>query len=164
MTQEWLNINAPGYNNLSQEEKDAIMNFSLLWSLFEAQVLNNSASANTIEAKINMWNEQGYLKENEFNIFKSYFVNRYIEDGETNYHFEQLHLRNNDKPDLVKSVLKGDENNISTVVTTLLIIVLRYRNNYLHGIKWAYEFHDQLNNFNTANDLLMKIIEINNHA
>ena len=164
MLPDWLNLNAPGYEELSQEEKDAIMHFSLLWSLFEAQVLNTSASANSIEAKINTWLESGLLNADDFEPFKSYFVERYIENGETNNRFEHLHLRNGDKPNLVKSVLNGEDNNISNVATALLIIVLRYRNNFFHGIKWAYQFNDQLDNFNTANNLLMKVIEINKHG
>jgi len=160
----WLNLNAPGYEELSQDEKDAIMHFSLLWSLFEAQVLNTSASASSIDAKINTWFESGFLILDEFEQFKSYFVQRYIESGETNNRFNHLNLRNGDKPELVESVLKGEDNNVSSIVTALLIIVLRYRNNFFHGIKWAYQFNDQLDNFNTANNLLMKVIEINRHG
>ena len=163
-TPDWLNLNAPGFRDLSPEEKNAIMHFSLLWSLFEAQVLNTSASANSIEEKINTWNEAGKLNPDDFENFKSYFIQRYIENGETNNRFEHLHLRNGDKPNLVKAVLKGEDNNIISVVTALLIIVLRYRNNFFHGIKWAYQFNDQLDNSNTANNLLMKVVEINNHG
>lgn len=49
MIQTWLNLNAPGYEELGQDEKGAIQDFSLLWSLFEAQVLNTSASADSIQ-------------------------------------------------------------------------------------------------------------------
>jgi len=33
---------APGFHDLSQEERDAIMHFALLWSLFEAAVLDTT--------------------------------------------------------------------------------------------------------------------------
>lgn len=163
MLQDWLNINAPGYDRLSNEEKDAIMHFSLLWSLFEAQVLNTSASANSIQEKINSWNERGLINSESFESFKDYFINRYVDNGELNARFPHLHLRTRDKPDLVQAVLKGENDNINDVVTALLIIVFRYRNNFFHGIKWAYNFHDQLDNFNTANNLLMKVVETNKH-
>jgi hypothetical protein len=145
MLQNWLNLNAPGFEDLSQEEKDAIMYFSLLWSLFELQVLNTSATANSIETKFNTWHGDGLLNVEEFEQFKNYFIQRYMEKGELNYRFEHLHLRGQDKPDLVISFLKGKENNIARVVTAMLIIVFRYRNNFFHGIKWNYEFNDQLN-------------------
>lgn len=161
MLPEWLNLNAPGFEGLSNEEKNAIMHFSLLWSLFEAQVLNTSASANSICSKINSWSDAGILSPNAFEEYKNYFVSRYIEDGNVNYHFTHLHLRKNDKPELVESVLKGNEESVANVVSALLIIVLRYRNNFFHGVKWAYGLHGQLDNFNTANQLLMKVIELN---
>lgn len=164
MLPDWFNLNAPGYEDLNQEEKDAITHFSLLWSLFEAQVLNTSASANSIETKINSWNEANRLNAPEFEQFKNYFVQRYIENGVPNYRYDHLHLRNGDKPNLVSAVLKGEESSIACVLTAMLIIVLRYRNNFFHGIKWAYQFKDQLDNFNTANNLLMKVVEINNHG
>jgi hypothetical protein len=61
-------------------------------------------------------------------------------------------------------VLKEKETSIGALVSALLIIVLRYRNNFFHGIKWAYGLRDQLNNFNNANLLLMKMIEINKYV
>ncbi len=164
MLPNWLNANAPGYENLNPEEREAITNFSLLWSLFEAQVLNTSASSKSIEAKIKSWSDGGHLKAVEFDGYKNYFINRYITSGELNNKFDHLHLRKGDNPDLIISVLKGTENDVSSVVSAMLIIVLRYRNNFFHGIKWAYQFKDQLNNFNTANNLLMRVIEINNHV
>ena len=161
MLTNWLNTNAPGYETLSEEERDAIIHFSLLWSLFEGQVLDTSGSAKLIQEKVNLWHKAGLLGIDDFEAFKHYFVHRYIENGELNNKFQNLQLKRNDKPDLVQAVLKGDDNNINNVVTTLLIIVLRYRNNFFHGLKWAYEFHDQLDNFKKANNLLMKVIEIN---
>lgn len=162
MLSDWLNLNALGYKNLTRQERDAIMHFSLLWSLFEAQVLNTSASANSIELKISSWNESSLLKAEEVEQFKNYFTQRYIENGEPNHRFNHLYLRNGDKPGLVLAVLKGEETRLASVVTALLIVVLRYRNNFFHGIKWADQFNDQLENFTAANNLLMKVIEINN--
>jgi len=163
LQEDWLNTNAPGYKDLSQEEKNAIMHFSLLWSLFEVQVLNASASAKSIHTKRNTWHESDRLNENDFIQYKNYFIQRYIEDGKINYRFDHLNLRKNDNLELVKTVLQGKETNIVNVLTAMLIIVLRYRNNYFHGIKWVYQFIDQLDNFDTANKLLMKVIEINNY-
>lgn len=46
---KWLEGNAPGFANLSQDERDLIMQFSLLWSLFEGEVVNLYASVKAIE-------------------------------------------------------------------------------------------------------------------
>lgn len=42
MSMQWLLARVPGFNNLSDEERSAIVDFSLLWSLFEARILANS--------------------------------------------------------------------------------------------------------------------------
>lgn len=160
MVQEWLNYHAPGYSGLNDEEKSAIMNFSLLWSLFEAQVLDNSASASRIQTKMNEMNNLGLLKIEDFEKSKEYFTHRYFDGEKLNYRFEHLHFRDNDNRALVELVLKDEADLISEIVTALFIIVLRYRNNFFHGVKWAYGFEEQLDNFNIANKLLMRTLEI----
>ena len=163
MIQKWLANNAPGYDELSEEEKSEIMQFSLLWSLFEAQVLNTSASPRSIQTKIKSWEKAGLINLSEFENYRKYFSQRYIENGNTNYRFPHLHFRRNDKPDLVERVLKYETNGVSEVVVALLIIIYRYRNNFFHGIKWAYEFKEQLDNFRISNELLIQLLEIHNH-
>ena len=162
MSTEWFKLNAPGYSSLRQEELEAIKDFSLLWSLFEAQLLNSQASANSIEAKVNSLNQTRPFDERDFSIYKTYFVDRYTEINQVNNNFTNLHLRVNDKPDLIRDVLEGRVNSINNVVTAMLIIIYRYRNNFFHGVKLDYEFKGQQDNFQTANSLLMKMMDINN--
>jgi hypothetical protein len=164
MIQNWLNLNAPGYEELGPDEKAALQDFSLLWSLFEAQVLNTAASAKSIQDKVNSWFDAGLIEPAEIEQFKLYFVDRYADNGELNYRFDHLHLRRGDKPELVQAVLKGEDDNAANLLVALLIIVLRYRNNFFHGIKWAYGFRGQLENFREANNLLIKVLEINRNA
>jgi len=45
---EWLIAKAPGFSLLSKHEQDAIADFTLLWSLFEARILN--AKGNTAQS------------------------------------------------------------------------------------------------------------------
>ena len=162
MVQDWLNQNAPGYAELNTKEKQAVMEFSLLWSLFEGLVLDYSANVNTIKSKMETWEELGLLGTEELDEYKQYFTRRYIEDGQINDRFTQLHFRNSDNSALVERVLKDETDSASEIITALLIIVFRYRNNFFHGYKWAYGFADQLNNFNKANELLIQVLKINN--
>ena len=48
-TIDWLCNNAPGFRDLSGGERDAIMQFSLLWSLFEARTLDTNGNADAIQ-------------------------------------------------------------------------------------------------------------------
>lgn len=158
---KWMSVHAPGYKDLTEAEASAAMQFSLLWSLFEAQALETSASAQAILKKVKKWDERGFLKDSEFEPFVLYFKKRYVENEKTNDRFKALHLRKNNCPELVSKVLLGENREIVDIIAALLVIVYRYRNNFFHGTKWAYGMRDQLGNFNTSNALLMKAIEIN---
>ena len=116
MIQNWLVNNAPGYDELSEEEKSEIMQFSLLWSLFEGQVLNTSASPGSIQKIVNSLEKAGLINLADFENCRNYFSQRYIENGNTNFRFPHLHFRRNDNQDLVERVLKNETNDVSEVV------------------------------------------------
>lgn len=110
------------------------------------------------------WQEQGLLTEQTFKDELAYFRSRYCEDGKFTYHFDHLHLRAGDKPDLVKRALKGETADLSELAAAVLIIVYRFRNNLFHGIKWAYQIQGQLENFNHANAVLIQALELHEAA
>ena len=53
--EEYLKNKRMGYENLSDEERKAISNFALIWSLVEAQLLDESASARKILQRSQEW-------------------------------------------------------------------------------------------------------------
>jgi hypothetical protein len=52
---DWLCAKAPGFKELSDEERTAIMHFALLWSFFEGEALHTNASASRILALVHEW-------------------------------------------------------------------------------------------------------------
>ena len=157
---EWLEKHAYGYENLSGKERQAITDFSLLWSLFEAQALGTSASASKIvEECKNLCEPIGRVRECHFSDSLAYFQRRYTEDGVVNHHFDGLHLPKGYFQKLVKDVLLSHEPATADKLAACLIIVYRYRNNYFHGIKWATEFRDQQENFEESNKLLAFVLD-----
>ena len=135
------------------------MHFSLLWSFFEAEALNTSASAIGILALTHEWASRNRLHIQPFAKSLAYFQSRYFQYGEPTEYFRGLNLRRNDNPALVSAVLKGENTNHADRVAVLLIIVLRLRNNLFHGVKWAYGIRGQLANFTNANVALMAALE-----
>ena|ERR1700733_14875583 len=155
----WLEIHAPGYDCLSNEERATIKDFALLWSLFESNVLNGNGDANRILAVVTDLGTQNRLTLAPFAASIAYFFARYHDGTDVTPYFDGLRLRKNDHPGLVKQVLsKHIRDDVSTLVT-LLIIIYRLRNNLLHGHKWSYEIRGQLENFQNANAALMAYIE-----
>ena len=157
---EWLNQKAPGFRHLSPEERDATMQFALLWSLFEAKALNTRANANSILALVHNWHAQDRLDAAVFSEPIEHFKNRYFSQGQLTHHFHGLHFRNGDNRELVQAVMSGANTDPADSVSALLIVVYRLRNNLFHGLKWADELRDQLNNFNHANAALMCALDI----
>ena len=104
---EWLRARAPGFNDLSDKERSAIADFSMLWSLFEARILNSSGNANRIYATVTSWRDAGTLDADAYDQALAYFRQRYRADGDFTYHFDHLHLRPNDREALVRSVIDG---------------------------------------------------------
>lgn len=151
---EYLEKKGVGYEYLSEDERKAISNFSLMWSLFEAQLLEENASSRNIIVKCREWEEIAGIDPLLIDNHLAYFQGRYIENGEPNYRYEHLHLRKNDEPNFILGVLKGEVDDISSKMACCLIIILRFRNNYFHGIKWAYQFADQKDNFDRSCHLL----------
>ena len=151
---EWLNRNQIGYRELTPEDKSAIGSFTMVWTVFEAQALNTHGNASEICRYVDT--HMGAFDDlTEFNHSLAYFRNRYIEDDVTNNNFIDLNFKRNDPQELVKEVLIGLETRPQEVVKALLVIVLRLRHNFFHGLKWEHHMQDQRANFEHATSILM---------
>jgi len=160
---DWLCKKAAGFNDLSDDEREAIMHFSLLWSFFEAEALDTKASADRIIKLVRKWESDGCLNITPFAPSLAYFRDRYFNHDKATDNFNGLHLRRNDSPALVSAVLKGENTNQIDCVAVLLIVVFRLRNNLFHGVKWAYGIRGQLGNFTNANGALIAALETHGH-
>jgi len=160
MSEQWLAERAPGFKNLPSRDRNAIFDFAFLWSLFEAQVMNNFARADRIREKVDEWTAAGTLGAELYDGELTYFRKRYFADGALTDHFPYLGLRPADYPDLVRAVIEETNNDPHDRVLALLMIVWRLRNNLFHGAKWAYELRGQFDNFAHANNVLMRLLEL----
>jgi hypothetical protein len=159
MSMQWLLAKAPGFANLTGEERNAIIDFSLLWSLFEARILHNRGNANSLRAAVDAWHQAGTLQADAYDQQLAYFRQRYFANNAFTYHFDHLHLRPSDRAPMIRSVIDGSNNDPSGRVVTVFTIILRYRNNLFHGMRWQYELAGQRDNFTNANTALMTALE-----
>jgi len=156
---DWLRKRAPGYGALGELEQSAINEFALLWGLFEGQILETRGSANKIIEIVDRWLYQDDLNADAYDDELAYFRKRYFKDGDFTYHFGHLNLRQSDCIPLVRSVIDGSNRNPRDWVAAIFIIIMRYRNNLFHGLKWQYQLAGQLDNFSNANSALKKALE-----
>ena len=155
---DWLERTAPGFTHLDEHERQAILHFALLWSLFEARALRENASAQAILHLVQTREAEGRLNAGEFDASLRYFRQRYFANGGFTDYFQGLHFRKNDHQQMVQEVLSGQSQIPAACVASLLILVYRLRNNLFHGLKWAYGIQGQRENFEHANAALVVAI------
>ena len=160
---EWLEQRIPYFAQISADERMEILHFALLWSLFEAQVLDKNADVPRIAAACATWAGRGLLTADTFGAGLAYFRNRYTENGDLTYHFYHLNLTAAQQ-EQVRRVLLAATNDVTEIALGVLTIVYRFRNNLFHGEKWEYQLQDQYGNFSHANTVLMKAIELQSPA
>ena len=56
---EWLQVNAPGFDSISPEERKAIMYFLFLWSRFESEALDRRGDVNALVTVALWWADDG---------------------------------------------------------------------------------------------------------
>lgn len=145
--------------NLEPKELKVLKDFSLLWSIFEADFCNNNSNISNIQNEI----EKYSFKKSKFKKFYNYLKNRYSDNYTL---FEWLEFRRNDRIEFVKENLFNkdfEDINEKDLILTLYIIVYRFRNNYFHWLKAKYDFYNQYDNFRYTNMFLIKLINFKNN-
>jgi hypothetical protein len=154
----WMNRRLAAYSNLTIQEKRAIRDFALLWSFFEEMWLGNRGDVPRIRLEV-----EARVAPNAsmaaFDGDLAYFRNRYVNAGNPTPPFGHLRVSSNDQH-YVLDVLSGQTNEPRRVLTALLIVVHRLRNNFFHGEKAAYGYQGQLENFRHANAVLMQTMDL----
>jgi hypothetical protein len=122
--------------------------------------MNARATPAAIISRAEDWRLRGVLEREHFEETLRYFKDRYYNNGQFLPIFGGLNFRQQDRRLLVESVLSGQSEGLGDIVAALLLIAIRLRNNLFHGEKWAYGIREQETNFLNANQLLMRVCEL----
>jgi len=157
-TLEWLSIKVPGFSNLTEEGRDAIDDFSFLWSLFEGKVMDGRCDVPRLRRYAQRLEQKDRLNEIACEQYMDYLRNRYYRDGHVTHYFHGLHLERSGNPEEVIDALSNLEASNPLKIVACLIIIFRIRNNLFHGEKWRYDLEGQLYNFAQANLFLKSLM------
>lgn len=156
---QWLELKVPEFANLSEIEKSAIFDFSILWSFFEGTKLNGKANVLTIKSFVNNLDIDS-LESLDISEYLTYLRQRYFHNSTFTQRYEALHLERSGNPPEVEQMLRGCSCTQSEVnLKGCLIIIYRLRNNLFHGDKWNYNLVDQETNFSKASKFLMNLMD-----
>jgi hypothetical protein len=158
-TTKWLKQTVPGFDTLSVKERKAIKDFALLWSLFEGTILRTYADAASIIRETEALGTRKKLDLAPFKPAITHFRQRYHDGRDFTPAFGALNFRNNDCRPIAAAFVDQSAVDEAAILSGLLIIVLRLRNNLFHGVKWAYGIQGQFDNFRHANAALIAIME-----
>lgn len=159
-TTEWLSHKVPGFSELSDEEKNAIVDFSFLWGLFEGTKMDGMCNVPRIRQYVEQLAANDYSSAFDIEPYLEYLKNRYYKDGKVTHYFYGLHLERSGNPDEVLESLSNNDATTEVKTIGILIIVFRLRNNLFHGEKWQYSLKDQLGNFSWANNFLKCLLDL----
>ena len=158
----WLNENIAGWRALTVQEKKAIRDFPVLWSLFELHATGQGEQKPNADPPAICRAVAGLPPLQEITALldaRIHFSARYFHAGQSTYAWSALRVSTAFQ-DRVKFGLLVEGASPNEVFLALLLIINRLRNNYLHGEKAAYGFYGQLENFHHANRTLIEAIQL----
>lgn len=156
---EWVNRFFQGAANLDFEQLRPILCFSLIWNLFETKACRRQANPDSIRRSVNFADESGRLRREIYQIYVDYFRNRYLENNSIEGAFRRLLMNDRNSQELVRRALSGEAHDLNNIVSALLLIAHRIRNNLFHGNKDVETLPRQTELFVVVNSLLATYLE-----
>lgn len=151
-----------GFNKLEPEEVSAIQDFMLLWSAFEAEMVNSRADGPALVDLARRIGNAVQLQLGGISAEMDYFRDRYWQNGAATMRAAELKL-DKYKPQVEKiayDFLNGSEQDPAAVLAGLLLVIYRLRNNMFHGPKWAYGIQGQYDNFTKCSAVLKWVLSL----
>lgn len=157
----WLAENTHGGTKLSQDAREAIAGFTIMWNFFEGTLCENHATFEAFK-RISERFEPDRIPSATNKAIKdclAFWQFRYRTRNGFGDCFEGLYFRSKSNRAHVESVLNGELANPKDRLLALMIIVFRLRNNLFHGLKSFEMLNDQVENLATASRCLAAILE-----
>lgn len=165
--EQWLNQHQIGYADFDEEDRSAVREFSLIWSVFELQALLGDAR---VEAMIAYVDELARIAESDdhtllvapFIPHLTYFREQFVDDqrSTTNDAFKKLKFERSKHEALVSHALITLRDETPELVKALLIIVHSLRDSLFRGLKWQHCSQKRRDDLYHAAKVLMKATDI----
>lgn len=158
--QEWFSQFTEAGHTIAQDELQPVLEFTLIWNLFERQLFRRSANLGEIRRHMERALDLGRINPESYKPHIAFFRERY--DNPTEEFLMQVLLSSSKQPSehdlvnigLVKSAISGEFSDPNNVIYALLFIAYRVRNNLFQGEKNVHTLHLQKELFETVNSYL----------
>lgn len=157
----WINEYTCAKTPINTEAFEPILQFCLMWNLFERDACKKSANYTTIGNAVLHAFAKEKLSLSSFQEHLAYFRNRSQREGMTiDQYLHALKMNDVNAKYLVTGVLSSSLTDPNNVVYALLLITHRIRNNLFHGEKEIALLHSQVGLFRTVNSLLATYLSV----
>jgi hypothetical protein len=162
---DWVNDYTQPAVRIDQEVFGPILQFSLMWNLFERDACGKQATPLNIERAVRDAFSAGLLSVEPFAEHLTYFRDRSQRNGMTidNY-FAALNMSDASAKNIVRGMLAGSLTDPNNLILALLLVTHRVRNNLFHGEKEVALLHSQVELFRVINSLLATYLTTTNGA
>ncbi|WP_273854436.1 hypothetical protein [Serratia liquefaciens] len=151
-------------NHISPTTFEAIHRFTLLFSLFEAKLLNCEGSQGKSGQYATDFIASGLVDVAHLDSSYGYFENRYSDANHGKGRYQTLcGNRGGELGNVVNKIINSASPSIEEKLTACLFIAFRLRNNLFHGPKWLYNIAYQVDNFDAASHIIQSILRISRH-
>lgn len=157
--EQWLVRQPWGYGQLEADERQAIRDFAVLWSLFEGMLLGKYASFGKLAALVEALHDAHPVANDRLDEAFAYFSGRYTGGADQDRLFRGLRFAKGWPAEFVLRALRDVDCSAAERTSALLFIVYRLRNNLFHGEKWTDKLRGQRDNFHQANMTMIAVIE-----
>jgi hypothetical protein len=165
--EQWLNQYQGGYADFDEEDRVAIREFALLWSIFEAQALLGDGRVEAIIEFVDDFAKAAQADRRRlltapFIPHLTYFRDQFLtpNHASTNELFEALSFQERPHQKMVSSALLRLRDDTPELVKALLLIVDRLRDSVFRGLKWHHGEKKQRDDLYHASKVLMKAVDI----
>lgn len=147
--------------HISAHTFEAINRFTLLFSLFEAKLLDCKGRQLLSKDYAKYFISRNLVDVEKLNSAYIHFKNRYADsNGGENRYLKLCGDRGGKLQNLVRNILISASPSVEERLTACLYIAFRLRNNLFHGSKWLHNMERQVNNLNSASMILRSILHI----
>jgi hypothetical protein len=154
---DWIQKNIRYSAQLEPDTLEAVSDFTLMWSIFEASEAYNENVVDQIRVLSKRVARD--MPSDAIDSQLSYWSKRYIhESGEPTEHFHYLYFREASQTEKTLDVLRNKKTSFEDKIEVCLLIVYRYRNNLFHGIKDITLLNSQVENLRNSIELLQIIM------
>lgn len=154
---DWIQQNIRYSAQLEPDTLEAVSDFTLMWSIFEASEAYNENVVDQIRVLSKRVARD--MPSDAIDSQLSYWSKRYIhESGEPTEYFHYLYFREASQTEKTLDVLINKKTSFEDKIEVCLLIVYRYRNNLFHGIKDITLLNSQVENLRNAIELLQIIM------